>query len=162
MIDPVTTPAGSHLMVLVDGRTYGISMSLVREVATARTPTVVPGLPDYIRGVVPFDERPTPVIDPARFMNGPMLVLSPRSCLVYLITGERDSVVAVLIDDIVAVVDVPLESERQGQDYKTSPLLAASYLMHAGERVAVMQPQALLSGHRGLKAPVFSTKEGSL
>lgn len=160
MIDAVTAPAGSHLVVLVDGRSFGIAMTSVREVAAARKATVVPGLPDYFRGVVLFGERPIPVIDPARFMEGAALELSPRSCLVYVSAGESDSVVALLIDDIVAVVDAPLESERPVEDDVTSPLLASSYLMYSGARVPVMQLQALLDGPCGLSAASGNTKEG--
>ena len=101
---------GDHLVVRVDGREYGIPMSTIREVTSVRPPTMVPGLPDYIRGVVLFDERLTPVVDPARFMNGRLLEISARSCLVFV---EGDPVSALLIDDIVGVVDEAFEQELQ-------------------------------------------------
>src|SRR6188472_1792776 len=105
----MTAPAPAYLVVLVSGRPYGMPMSCVREVATMRVHSTVPGLPDYIRGVVLFEDRPTPVIDPSRFMGGALLELSERSCFVFVNAGEGNTVVAVLIEHIVALVNAAPE-----------------------------------------------------
>ena len=141
-----TSPAADHLVVRVEGTEYGIPMSSVREVSSAQVPTMVPGLPDYIRGVVWFGGRPTPVVDPARFMKGPLLEFSDRSCLLYIGDVESESVIAVLIDGIVGVLDAAVAYEQKGRK-KKSPLLSPAFILREGKRVVVMHVQTLFDGH---------------
>jgi len=137
--------AADHLVVRIGGREYGIPMSSVREVWPAQVPAMVPGLPDYIRGVVWFGERLVPVVDPARFMKGPLLEFSARSCLVFIGDLEGKSVRGLLIDDVIGVLDAAVEYEQKGRK-KTSPLLSPAYVIREGRRVAVIQVQALFRG----------------
>jgi chemotaxis signal transduction protein len=144
-------------VVLVDGREYGIPMSSVREVAPAQQPTMVPGLPDYIRGFVPFEGRPTPVVDPSRFMNGWLLEVWMRSCLVFISNPRGESVAALLIDDIVGIADSGLVLGKQGWK-KKSPLVASSFVVCEGRRVAVMQLQVLFDQHAHLQSAARTSK----
>ena len=140
-IGDIGLQAANHLIVLVDGREYGIAMESVREVTPARLPTMVPGLPDYIRGFVPFEGRPTPVVDPSRFMNGWLLQVWTKSCLVFVCNPRTESMAALLIDDIVGIADSGVVHRKGGK--KRSPLLASSFVVREGRRVAVMQLQVL-------------------
>src|SRR5258708_16763565 len=97
-------------------------MSSGREVTPARVPTMVPGLPDYIRGFVPFEGRPTPVVDPSRFMNGWLLEVWTRSCLVFISNPRDEAVAGLLIDTIVCVANAAL-ANGQNARHKQAPLL---------------------------------------
>jgi chemotaxis signal transduction protein len=155
-----TSPAADHLVVRIEGREFGIPMSSVREVSSAQVPTMVPGLPDYIRGVVWFGGRPTPVVDPARFMKGPLLELSARSCLLYIGDLESESVTALLIDGIVGVLDAAVAYDQKGRK-KRSPLLAPAFILYEGKQVVVMHVQSLFSG-QGSGGSARSAKGKSL
>ena len=156
-----TSPAADHLVVRIEGREYGIPMSSVREVSTAQVPAMVPGLPDYIRGVVWFGERPTPVVDPARFMKGSLLEFSARSCLLYIGDLESESVTALLIDEIVGVLDAAVAYEQKGGK-KKSPLLSPAFILHEGKRVVVMRVQALFAGQGNAGSGVRGAKGKSV
>jgi chemotaxis signal transduction protein len=161
LIGEIGSQAANHLVVLVDGREYAIPMASVREVTPARLPTMVPGLPDYIRGFVSFEGRPTPVVDPSRFMNGWLLEVWARSCLVFIGGPRSESVAALLIDDIVGIADSGVVHRKQGGT-KKSPLLASSFVVCGGRRVAVMQLQVLFEqdAHTGSAAPTSKGKSG--
>src|SRR5258708_36249127 len=110
-------------------------MSSGREVTPARVPTMVPGLPDYIRGFGPFEGRPTPVVDPSRFMNGWLLEVWTRSCLVFISNPRDEAVAGLLIDDIVGGVNAAVEHGQKGRK-KKAPLVASSFVVREGRRVA--------------------------
>ena len=146
LIGEIGSVAANHLVVLIDGREYAVPMASVREVMPARLPTMVPGLPDYIRGFVSFEGRPAPVVDPSRFMNGWLLEVWTRSCLVIICNPRSDSVAALLIDDIVGIADSGVVRVKRGGK-KKSPLLSSSFVVREGRRVAVMQVQVLFDQH---------------
>jgi len=156
-----TSPAADHLVVRLEGREYGIPMSSVREVSSAQVPTMVPGLPDYIRGVVWFAERPTPVVDPVRFMKGPLMEFSERSCLVFIGDPHGESVTALLIDEIVGVLDAAVGYEQKGRK-KKSPLIAPTFVVREGQRVAVMHVEALFTGQGNSGSPARNSKGKSV
>ena len=159
LIGEIGSPGADYLVVLVDGREYAIPMSSVREVTPARLPTMVPGLPDYIRGFVPFDGRPTPVVDPSRFMNGWLLEVWTRSCLVFISNPRDEAVAGLLIDDIVGVVSAAVEHGQKGRK-KKSPLVSPSFVVREGRRVAVMHLQALFD-QQARSAPRTSKGESA-
>jgi purine-binding chemotaxis protein CheW len=148
----MTNAPADYIVVLVDRGLHAISMASVREVTPVRVLTLVPGLPDCMRGVVAFEGKPTPVLDPSRFAGGPLLELSARSCLVFVTLQDGGSVAGVLIDDIVAVVSATLEPEPMDGDGARTPLIAPAQLILDGSRVAVMQFDTLLA--RGQEAAV--------
>jgi chemotaxis signal transduction protein len=142
--------AADHLVVRAGGTEYALPMSSVLEVSPACLPTIVPGLPDYIRGVVSFNDHPTPVVDPARFIGGPLLELSEHSCLVFLGGVAGGWVAALLIDEIVGVFNAAAEQEPQ--EGKSSPLLAPAFVVCEGRRVTMMRLQALFTEQGGAEA----------
>jgi chemotaxis signal transduction protein len=156
-IGEIGLPAADHLVVLVDGREYAIPMASVREVAPARMPTMVPGLPDYIRGFVSFEGRPTSVVDPSRFMNGWLLQVWSRSCLVFISNPQSESFAALLIDDIVGIADSGVVYRKRGGK-KKSPLLSSSFIVREGRRIAVMHLQVLFDQHSHARSAPRTSK----
>jgi chemotaxis signal transduction protein len=135
--------AADHLVVRAGGTEYALPMSEVREVSPVRPPTLVPGLPDYILGVVSFDEHPTPVVDPARFIGGPALEISEQSCLIFVRAAAGGGVGALLIEEIVGVFNAAVEEGPH--DGASSPLTADTFVVCEGRRVTRMRLEGLFT-----------------
>jgi purine-binding chemotaxis protein CheW len=82
------TEAGRYLTFTLNGEAYALDIFHVTEIIEYRPLTVVPMMPDFIRGVINLRGRAVPVIDIAiRFARGNTVV------------GRRTSIIIVHIQD---------------------------------------------------------------
>jgi purine-binding chemotaxis protein CheW len=82
------TEAGRYLTFTLNGEAYALDIFHVTEIIEYRTLTVVPMMPDFIRGVINLRGRAVPVIDIAiRFARGSTVI------------GRRTSIIIVHIQD---------------------------------------------------------------
>jgi purine-binding chemotaxis protein CheW len=82
------TEAGRYLTFTLNGEAYALDIFHVTEIIEYRPLTVVPMMPDFIRGVINLRGRAVPVIDIAiRFARGSTVV------------GRRTSIIIVHIQD---------------------------------------------------------------
>ena len=82
------TEAGRYLTFSLNGEAYALDIFHVTEILEYRPLTVVPMMPDFIRGVINLRGRAVPVIDLAiRFARGSTVI------------GRRTSIIIVHIHD---------------------------------------------------------------
>jgi purine-binding chemotaxis protein CheW len=100
------TEAGRYLTFTLNGEAYALDIFHVTEILEYRPLTVVPMMPDFIRGVINLRGRAVPVIDIAiRFARGNTVV------------GRRTSIIIVHIQDpALAELDRDGKGGADGQD----------------------------------------------
>jgi len=81
--DAADTPAlTQYLTFTLSGKTYGIGISVIREIIEYRVPTALTTMPDSVRGVINLRGKRVPVLDPiAHFGEAPGKV-GKRCCIV--------------------------------------------------------------------------------
>jgi purine-binding chemotaxis protein CheW len=98
---------GLLVCTLVDER-YALPMGIVREVIRWRTPTLVPGTPDTIIGVIHHRGIVLPILDirPLLGLTTPSNTRSTR----LLVTEQDGTHAAVICDAVVDIVEVDAET----------------------------------------------------
>jgi len=97
-----------YLTFVVAGDTFGIPISVIKEIIEYRHPTDVPMMPTFMRGVINLRGRVVPVIDlSARFGRGKGAT-TRRSCIVIVETRYEDQQldIGVAVDAVNAVLDI--------------------------------------------------------
>ena len=97
----------SFLCVQIDDTWYGIAASGVLEVGRAVETTVVPGAPEFVRGVMGRGGAVIPVVDGGHRLHGDREAPGQRSLLVLLQHGPQTA--GLLVDRIVDLVLIPDE-----------------------------------------------------
>jgi purine-binding chemotaxis protein CheW len=97
------TEAGRYLTFTLNGEAYALDIFHVTEILEYRSLTVVPMMPDFIRGVINLRGRAVPVIDIAiRFGRGSTAV------------GRRTSIIIVHIQDPALAEMAELDGDGKG------------------------------------------------
>ncbi len=101
---------------------YGIAISYVEEIATMQPITPVPGMEDFVKGLINLRGKIVPVLDVRiRFGKEP-LPYNDRTCI--MVVGVRDSIIGLIIDTITGVavigkddiVPPPVSGDKLGPD----------------------------------------------
>ena len=103
------------LTFLIGDDEYGISILRVREIAEYRPLTPAPMTHAWMRGVMNLRGTVVPVVDLGAKLGLAPTQLSRRTCLVIVemeIEGEA-TVIAVMVDGVSRVVDVPSEDIQE-------------------------------------------------
>jgi purine-binding chemotaxis protein CheW len=122
--DAATTPAPAtgelHLITFgLDREEYGIQVGQVREVIRVTDITRVPQSPPHVRGVTNLRGRILPVVEiRSRLGLGPA-VATPRSRII--VVEVRDRVLGLLVDAVLQVAKVPLDTVAPPPDEVLSP-----------------------------------------
>ncbi|HEX8012106.1 MAG TPA: chemotaxis protein CheW [Casimicrobiaceae bacterium] len=97
-----------YLTFVVTAETFGIAIASIKEIIEYRTPTEVPMLPRYMRGIINLRGRVVPVIDLAARFGRSRLEQTRRTCIVILevIENEEQHDVGVMVDAVSAVVEI--------------------------------------------------------
>lgn len=92
---------------------YALAIPGIKEIIEFGQFTVVPLMPDYVRGVINLRGAVVPVVDLAARFGQPRSKISRRSCTVIIEVhnddGERQ-VFGLLVDAVSAVLDIPPEA----------------------------------------------------
>ena len=90
----------------IAGRMFGIDMAAVSEIREWEEPTPVPGVADYIKGVINLRGSVIPVVGLAERLGWPASVPEARSCtIVVSIDGKQMGMLVDDVSDIVTVLD---------------------------------------------------------
>lgn len=92
---------------------FALAIPGIKEIIEFGQLTVVPMMPDYVRGVINLRGAVVPVVDLAARFGQPRSKISRRSCTVIIEVqaedGERQ-VFGLLVDAVSAVLDIPAEA----------------------------------------------------
>jgi purine-binding chemotaxis protein CheW len=108
------------LRLAVGTRMYTVPIDVVREILKVSQLTVLPLMPDFVRGVMNLRGAVVPVIDLGARLGGESTVLARRTCVVIVEQRSADGVaqiMGVLVDAVHEVV------EAAGDDIEPVPQL---------------------------------------
>lgn len=107
--DSAVTDAARYLTFTLNGDAYALNIFNVLEILEHRHLTVVPMMPDFVRGVINLRGRPVPVIDLAiRFGRGSTTI------------ARRTSVIIVRINDPASGAGYPADATAPGGSAKSA------------------------------------------
>lgn len=108
-LDARSAEQTQYLTFMVAGEVFAIGILAIKEIIEYGAVTVVPMMPDCIRGVINLRGSVVPVMDlSARFGREPALV-TKRTCIVIIeieADGARQTL-GVIVDAVNAVLDIP-------------------------------------------------------
>lgn len=103
-VTAVEAPKDQYLIFSVDKELFGIDINYVTEIIGMEIITVVPDLPDFIRGVINLRGKVVPVLDVRiRFQKEP-ITYTDRTCIIVV---EIESVfIGLIIDEVLEVTRI--------------------------------------------------------
>lgn len=99
--------AGKHLTFYIDDTVYGVSLINVIEIIGILDITVVPGTPDYVKGIINLRGGVVPVIDVRLKFRQPERAYDEHTCIVVI--NIDDMTVGMIVDSVYEVVTLDNE-----------------------------------------------------
>ncbi len=99
--EPADDDAHQYLAFTLLGETYGIDLLSVREIIGYSKPTPLPGMPEFMLGVINLRDHAVPVIDLARRFGPEATQVHQRSCVIFLESSGQE--LGVVVDKVNAV-----------------------------------------------------------
>lgn len=111
------TYGGEILLFTIEENVYGIEIQYITEIIGIQPITVVPKVPDYIKGVINIRGKVVPVMSVRRRFDKEEIPYDARTCIVVI---EWDGVaVGLIVDRVREVVTVKPEEICATPDYKS-------------------------------------------
>lgn len=103
-----------YLTFRIEGEMFAIGILGIKEIIVYGSPTAVPMMPQFIRGVINLRGAVVPVVDLSARFGRPSSEITRRSCIVILEVesgGERQDVGVVVdsVSEVVAIADGEIE-----------------------------------------------------
>ncbi|MHB9290952.1 hypothetical protein Holit_00022 [Hollandina sp. SP2] len=126
---PNATITEKFLVFTIQERLYTLPSSMINEVAVYDKAYPLPLLPEYVKGIINRYSVPYALIDLGLFM-----LKTPSDLSKVVVLKESFDKVAFMIDDVVDIVDVPLEQilkvEQGTESQDTTAVIEASFEWH--------------------------------
>lgn len=102
-----------------DGLTIGVSTNYVTEIITNHTITVLPLVPDYVKGIINLRGQIIPIIDIRLRMGKPEIEYTSTTCIIVLNINSAN--IGIVVDAVQQVIDidqskisaVPVENQQE-------------------------------------------------
>jgi purine-binding chemotaxis protein CheW len=94
-----------YLTFHLAGEDYGIEIRHVTEIIGIQKITVVPDMPDFIRGVINLRGKVIPVMDMRTRFRLPSRDYDERTCII--VVDINESAVGLIVDEVREVADIP-------------------------------------------------------
>lgn len=108
---------GQILLFYIDDVLYGIEIQYVTEIIGMQPITVVPGVPEFIKGVINIRGKVVPVISIRHKINQPEIPYNERTCIIVV---ELDELTVGLIVDRVREITTVLPTDTcSAPDFKS-------------------------------------------
>lgn len=134
----------------VDGRSYGVDITCVREIRAWSGVTALPNAPEYVRGVMNLRGAVIPIVDlRARFGCG-QTDATPNHVVVVVDIAEKW--IGLLVDAVSDIVDVPAASVQPAGDFALDPATSSAAGVLRGvasvndRMISLISAQTLLTG----------------
>ena len=111
------TQKGKFLTFALDKEEYGIEISYVTEIIGIQSITVVPELPDYVKGIINLRGKIIPVIDVRLRFKKPAIEYNDRTCTVVI--DIKDVSVGLIVDTVAEVMIIADQDIVPPPDGKT-------------------------------------------
>lgn len=110
VVDNQEAQARQYLTFHLGGEVFAVGILAVKEIIEFVNPTVVPLMPQIVRGVINLRGSVLPVVDLSVRFGRESIEAGRRTCIIVvetLLQGERQ-VIGVVVDAVDAVLDIPL------------------------------------------------------
>jgi len=107
-VDINNDDVNQYLTFILAGETYGVSILVIKEILEYNEPTVVPMMPDFIRGVINLRGSVVPVIDLSLRLGKETTEVAKRTCVVIIEVRHEDErmEIGVVVDAVNEVLDI--------------------------------------------------------
>jgi purine-binding chemotaxis protein CheW len=112
--------AGKYLTFRLGDETYGISVLKVREIIRHTNTTVVPQMPDYIKGVINLRGKIIPVVDLRLKFGMPGGDTTEHSCIVVVQVARTDHTkltMGIVVDGVEEVANIAASDIEETPDF---------------------------------------------
>ena len=112
--------AGKYLTFHLGAETYGISVLKVREIIRHTFTTVVPQMPDYVKGVINLRGKIIPVIDLRLKFGMPGSDATEHSCIVVVQVARTDNTkltMGIVVDGVEEVANIAAGDIEETPDF---------------------------------------------
>lgn len=132
-MDSIATPGDRKIVTfLLAKQIFGIDMSALIEIREWEKPTLLPGVPDYIKGVLQIRGNSVPIVDLAERLGWQPSVLHPRSCILVVNIGITP--VGFLVDEVEDIVSINDNEIRPSPDVENIDEKAIAGLVQISAR----------------------------
>ncbi len=108
---------GTVLFFNIDNTIYGIEIKYINEIISIEQITVVPKVPDYIKGIINIRGKIVPIISVRRRFGKPEIPYDERTCIIVLSFDDGNQI-GIIVDRVRAVADVKPEEICATPDFK--------------------------------------------
>jgi purine-binding chemotaxis protein CheW len=98
------TRAGKYLTFVLAGEDYGFEILKVREINGMMSITPVPGMPNYVNGVINLRGKVIPVVDLRLKFGMPSTEQTSETCII--VVDVRGNLMGVVVDCVSEVLDI--------------------------------------------------------
>ena len=92
------------LTFISDGLTIGVSTNYVTEIITNHAITMIPLIPDYVKGIINLRGQIIPIIDIRLRMGQPTISYTSTTCIIVL--NINDTSLGIIVDSVQQVIDI--------------------------------------------------------
>jgi len=104
MAEMEDTQKGRYLIFSIDDESYGIEIQYVTEIIGIQPITEVPGLPDYVRGIINLRGKIIPVMDVRLRFKKEAKKYNDRTCII--IIDIMNMSIGLIVDSVSEVVTI--------------------------------------------------------
>ncbi len=112
-----STEGGEALFFSIDDIVYGIEIKYISTIISIEQITVVPKVPDYIKGITNLRGKILPVISVRRRFGKPEIPYDDRTCIIVL-EFDDGNLVGIIVDRMREVMTVKAEEICLPPDFK--------------------------------------------
>lgn len=108
---------GKILLFHIDNNVYGVEIQYITEIIGIQPITIVPKVPDYIKGVINIRGKVIPVMSVRKRFGKPEIPFDERTCIIVV---EWDAIaVGLIVDKVDEVLEVDVKQIAATPDYKS-------------------------------------------
>ena len=98
------TQKGKYLTFVLDNESYGIGINNITEIIGIQPITVIPELPDYIKGIINLRGKIIPVMDVRLRFKKPPREYNDRTCII--VVDINDLSIGLIVDSVSEVLRI--------------------------------------------------------
>ena len=107
---------GELLLFLIDNCTYGIEIQYITEIIEIEQITVIPKVPDYIKGVINLRGKVVPIMSVRRRFGKEEIPYDARTCIIVI--EWQGTSVGLIVDRVREVVSISPDQISETPNFK--------------------------------------------
>lgn len=132
-----------YLTFLSDGLCFGVNVEYVIEIITNHKITILPMVPNFIKGIINLRGQVIPILDIRLRMNKPSIESTDQTCIIVL---NIDSImIGISVDSVSQVVDIDESQISPPTANNRQELVSGMISLANGKVVLLLDCQLLIS-----------------